>query len=168
MKYSEADFLALYDSEADVLYRFLLLRTNDHERACDIVQESYLRVWRALVSGTEIKQLRAFLFQTARNIVIDMYRQDARRETDSLDRFFEEGGELGDDAELHQYDQLDIERVRELLAELEPPSYREVILLRYALEWTPKEIAEALSVSENVVSVRINRAIKKLQSQFHI
>ena len=167
MNHSEEEFLSLYDKEADALYRFIFFRINDHDRALDIVQETYLRVWRSLTEGNDIKELRPFLFTTARNILIDAYRQDARRATDSLDRFFEEGGELADNTPSLPYAKFDIERVKALLAELEPPEYREAILLRYVEEWTPKEIAEVLEVSENVVSVRINRGMKKLQIQFN-
>jgi RNA polymerase sigma-70 factor (ECF subfamily) len=167
MQNSEEEFLKLYDDEADALYRFVFLRINDHDRALDIVQETYLRVWRALCEGGEIKVLRPFLFATARNLLIDTYRQDGRRQTDSLDRFFEEGGELEDDLLSTPYVQFDIDRAKQLLAELDPPEYREVILLRYVEELTPKEIAQAEGVSENVVSVRINRAMKKLQAQFN-
>ncbi len=166
MNNSEEEFLKLYDDQADALYRFVFLRTKTKEHALDIVQETYLRVWRALSEGNEIKELRPFLFSTARNLIIDTYRKDARQSTDSLDRFFEEGGEVEDMTLGAHYATFDIERVKTLLTELEPPEYREVVLLRYVEEWTPKEIARVLEVSENVVSVRINRGIKKLQTQF--
>ena len=167
MQHNEEAFLRLYDDEADALYRFVFLRINDNERALDIVQETYLRVWKSLSTGNIIKELRPFLFATARNILTDTYRQDARRQTDSLDRFFEGGGELEDTNPQTDYKTFDIERVKKLLAELEPSEYREAILLRYVEEWSPKEIALMLEVSENVVSVRINRGIKKLQTQFN-
>lgn len=167
MQNSEEEFLKLYDDEADALYRFVFLRINNNERALDIVQETYLRVWRSLSNGNDIKALRPFLFTTARNLLTDTYRQDAKRQTDSLDRFFEEGGEVEDTSPSTPYVTFDLERAKKLLTELEPPEYREVLLLRYVEEWTPKEISEVLEVSENVVSVRINRAMKKLQTQFN-
>jgi RNA polymerase sigma factor (sigma-70 family) len=40
--------------------------------------------------------------------------------------------------------------------------YRTAITMRYLDEMSPREIAEALGVSENVVSVRIHRGIEKL------
>jgi RNA polymerase sigma factor (sigma-70 family) len=51
----------------------------------------------------------------------------------------------------------------ELLERLEEP-YREAVQMRYIDELSPKEIAEALEVSENVVSVRVNRGIAKLRA----
>jgi RNA polymerase sigma factor (sigma-70 family) len=166
MKNNE-EFLMLYDKEADALLRFVSLRINDREHALDIMQESFTRVLHALSKGSEIRDLRAFLFSTARNLLIDSYRQRARRKDESLDDLIEKGGEYEEDLSGTPYAVYDVERVRKLLSELEPPEYREALLLRYVEEWTPSEIAEVLGVSENVVSVRINRAIKKLQTRFN-
>jgi RNA polymerase sigma-70 factor (ECF subfamily) len=166
MKELEATYLSLYDEEADALYRFAFFRTNDHEQALDIVQESFLALWKAMRSGQRIDALRSFLYRIARNLLIDRYRKEGRARTDSLDRYLEEGGDVADDDPHGEYDTLDLERVRALLAELEPPEYREALVLRYGLDWSPKEIARVLEVSENVVSVRIHRAIDKLRNSF--
>ena len=42
-------------------------------------------------------------------------------------------------------------------------SSRDVLLLRFVEGYSPQEIAALLGTSANVVSVRINRAIKKVQ-----
>ena len=44
-----------------------------------------------------------------------------------------------------------------------PDPYREVLLLRYVDELTPREAAVATGESENVISVRTHRALKKLK-----
>jgi RNA polymerase sigma factor (sigma-70 family) len=46
-----------------------------------------------------------------------------------------------------------------------PDEYRLPLIMRHIDGLTPGEIAEALGLSENVVSVRINRAINKLRQQ---
>lgn len=46
-----------------------------------------------------------------------------------------------------------------------PEEYRQVIVLRYINELRPQEIASITGESENVISVRINRGIKKLRTQ---
>ena len=162
----EKTFLAMYEKEADALFRFVSFRTREREVAVDTVSEAYLRTWRYLSEGKQIDNLRAFLYRTARNIIIDEMRKGAIRHGESLDLMIEEHGEPEDTTPLPAYDPMDIERAKNLLQELEPPEYKEVLLLRYVEEWTPKEIGDLLSVSENVVSVRINRAIKKLRQQF--
>jgi RNA polymerase sigma factor (sigma-70 family) len=46
--------------------------------------------------------------------------------------------------------------------------YRDVILMRYVNDYSPKEIAEILGQSENAVSVRINRGLKKVQEMINV
>ena len=162
----QQEFLEAYDTHADALFRFVSLRTRDRENAVDIVQETFVRTWQYLREGNTIDELRAFLFRTAKNMLIDKTIQAKRRNTGSLDQYMEEGGDIPDVKEMHEYDPMDGERVLRLLATLEPLEYREVIYLRYIEELRPSEIADILGVSENVVSVRINRAITKLKKIF--
>lgn len=160
------EFLQAYDTHADALFRFVSLRTRDRENAVDIVQETYVRTWQYLTEGNTIDQLRAFLFKTAKNMLIDKTTQAKRRNTGSLDLYMEEGGDIPDDTGGREYDPMDGERILSLLATLEPVEYREIIYLRFMEELGLSEIAEILGVSENVVSVRINRAIAKLRKIF--
>ena len=67
----EKTFLAMYEKEADALFRFVSFRTREREVAVDTVSEAYLRTWRYLSEGKQIDNLRAFLYRTARNIMID-------------------------------------------------------------------------------------------------
>ena len=46
--------------------------------------------------------------------------------------------------------------------------YRQVVIMRFMDGQTPKEISEILEVSENVVSVRLNRALKQLRNKLKI
>jgi RNA polymerase sigma-70 factor (ECF subfamily) len=162
----EERFLAMYENEADGLLRFVSYRTRERSEALDIVSESYLRTWRYLSEGNEVDNLRAFLYKTARNILIDEMRKRSIRKNESLDEQMETEGEPADMTELPAYDPMDIERAVRLLNDLEPAEFQEVLKLRYIEEWSLKEISEALEVSENVVSVRINRAMNKLRQQF--
>lgn len=162
----EQALMQAYREEADALFRFALLRTRERERAVDVVQETYLRVWRYLSGGNTVEALRAILYKTARNIIIDEARKDVHRNAASLDAYLDEGGDVADESEPLPYDPMDLARAMALLAELEPPEYREAIHLRFIEELTPGEIAEVLGVSENVVSVRVNRGMKKLRAQF--
>ena len=162
-KATQEAYLEAYEEHADAIFRFVYFRTRNQEDASDIVQETFLRTWRYLVEGKEIDQLRAFLFRTARNILYDMTRQYTTRNTGSLDAFLEEGGEIAAQDEGSEYDPLDIARAMKLLGELEPPEYKEAVHLRFIEELGIGEMAQILGVSENVVSVRINRGIAKLR-----
>jgi RNA polymerase sigma factor (sigma-70 family) len=57
----------------------------------------------------------------------------------------------------------DARAVAEILYEMEEP-YRTAMILRYIDELKPKEIAELLDETANVVSVRLNRGMKMLRN----
>ena len=160
---TKAYFLQIYDAYARDIYRFCLLKVSSRELAEDISQETFMRFWQALKDGTRMKSERALLYTIARNLVIDWYRK--KKET-SLDVLQDQGLDVpGEGAE-------DIERsaqMNEALKAVEEldESSREAILLRFVDGFSPKEIASLTGESANAVSVRLNRAIKKLQGILH-
>ncbi len=44
------------------------------------------------------------------------------------------------------------------------PEFREIIVLRYVEDFKPKEIAQILGLHEDLVSVRIHRALNALRN----
>lgn len=153
------EFLALYDREANSLFRHVFLRCRDRERSKDIVQEAFCRVWASLARGTAIEQPRAFLYRVARNVMIDMTRKKREElfaEADDADLFEDHAmtGRAEQDAEYGRA----LEAITALSRE-----HREAFTMRYVDDLSPKEIAEILGVSANVISVRITRAAKELR-----
>lgn len=160
----EADFLAAYDAHADALFRHVLLRARDRDAATDIVQETYSRAWLYLSQGKTIDYMRAFLYRVANNLIVD---QSRRKRSSSLDKLIEEDGFEVKDETLK--DPAEIPQAREAAAMLGTLDeiYRTAITMRFIEELTPKEIAQKLGVSENVVSVRIHRGIARLSKMMN-
>jgi RNA polymerase sigma-70 factor, ECF subfamily len=76
----EKDLRAAHRAHAGELFRFALRRLGDRGAAEDVVQEVFLRAWRA--AGTFDRSrvgLRAWLFAIARNVVVDFARRRAVR-----------------------------------------------------------------------------------------
>ena len=156
-------FIKSYDEYADALFRFAYFRIRERELAKDLVQESYIRTWNYIASGKEIENLRAFLYRTLRNIIVDETR---KKKTVSLDAMQNEGFDPSDNFRKAELEfRLDSKNIVDRLTLL-PEDDREIIIMRYINELGPKEIAEILDESENVVSVRINRALKKAREIF--
>ena len=156
----ERDFLLAHDEYADALFRHCLIRIRDRELAKDLVQETFSRAWTYLSDGKEITYTRAFLYRVANNLIVDHSR---RRKSSSLDAMMEEDGfEAVDET---AKDPAEVPQAREALKLLHSLDdiYRIAITMRYIDEMSPREIAEALGVSENVVSVRIHRGIERLK-----
>lgn len=58
------------------MYAYLLGRTGNAEVAEDLLQETFLRVWRHLsaIRGQDPRRQRAWIFAVARNLAIDAHR----------------------------------------------------------------------------------------------
>lgn len=164
----EGRFLKAFDAYADSLFRHAALRLSDRERAIEIVQDTFAKVWRYLREGHEVSSFRSFLYKVLNNLVIDEYR---RRKEASLDAILEaEGVDEGMFPELREepledfINAFDAQQLLGVLHEL-PDMYREPIILRFIDGLTPKEIAEVSGESENVISVRIHRGIKAIRKK---
>jgi RNA polymerase sigma-70 factor (ECF subfamily) len=153
-----------YDQYADELYRFCYFKVSDAERAQDLVQDVFARYWQSIRAGQTVSHPRALLFTIARNRITDWYR---KKKEDSLDLLQEAGKELPGDTSEDVVRASEFREILEAVDELDEPS-REAVLLRYTEGWTPTEIAELNQESANAVSVRLNRAIKKLQDRLQV
>ena len=155
---NEAEFLAAYETHADALFRHCLPRVRDRDVARDIVQEAFTKTWVYISEGKHVEHMRAFLYRVTNNLIVDGAR---RKRSVSLETMMEDGFEPEDDT---VKDPTDIPASREAVAMLRELDeiYRTAITMRYFDELSPREIAMALGVSENVVSVRIHRGIEKL------
>jgi RNA polymerase sigma-70 factor (ECF subfamily) len=158
MKDVKNAFITAYDSHSDSMFRYCYMRVSNREEALDLVQESFMRTWDYLQKGREIKNLKAFLFMTLNNQIIDWYR---KKKSVQLE---DEIAEAIPD-EYHSKDpaiEIDGKWALSLLDKLDDKT-KNVITLRYVEEWSPKEIAKLLGETENSVSVRIHRGIDSLQ-----
>ena len=157
----QKQFIAAYDEFADSIFRHCYFRVSDREIAKDLAQETFTKTWDYLVRGGTIQNIKAFLYRTAHNLIIDHYR---RKKTDSLDALMEDGFEPKDVGE----SPLQYSERKEVIAVLEQmdSEYRNVLTMRYLEELSPKEIAEITGEKENTISVRIHRGLKKLKEQF--
>lgn len=152
-------FLQIYDTYADSIYRFCLLKVSSQELAEDLTQEVFTRFWQALREGTVMRSERALLYTVARNLIIDWYR---KKKESSLDALTDEGIEFSGDGAREVMQEAQMQEALAAVATLDDPS-REALLLRYVEGLSPREIAALSGESPNAVSVRLNRAIKKVR-----
>ena len=158
----EKEFLAAYDEFGEKIFRFLTMKISDREIARDLTQETFTRAWDFCVEGGVIRDWKPFLYRTAYNLVVDVYR---KKRTVSLDSLIDDQGfAVSDDGvdEKRVVTRAEMSRVRKGIDELDE-TYRDIILLRYTEDLPPKEIARITGLSENVVSVRIHRGVQKLR-----
>ena len=122
----EHDFERAYTILSDPLFRYGLFKVSDRDVALDLVHESFAKAWEYLQSGKRIANLKAFLYKTLRNRIVDHYRE---KKHDSLDALSESGFDPEDASAPTHSDRLDGEQILVLIGTL-PPSTRDVIFFR--------------------------------------
>ncbi|MDB5237441.1 MAG: polymerase sigma factor, sigma-70 family [Parcubacteria group bacterium] len=160
---AKAYFLSIYEKHADEIFRFCFMKVSNKEKAEDLTQDAFMRYWQSLRTGEPIRNDRAFLYTLARNLIIDWYRK--KKET-SLDAIQEEGIEFQGTGRADVEQAAEMNEALAIINGLDEAS-RDVILLRYVEGWSPQQIADLNGESANAVSVRLNRAIKKVQEKIH-
>jgi RNA polymerase sigma-70 factor (ECF subfamily) len=160
-------FLEAYKTYSDELFRFALFKLNNREKAKDVVQDAFMKTWLYISKSGEIHNIRAFLYKATGNIVIDEYRKQGRRDhkTDSLEELSENGYEPSFNDTESIIDNIDGKQALELLREL-PEIYAQVLFLRYSEDLDVPEIAKLLNQTDNAISVRLNRGMRKLKELY--
>lgn len=156
----EQRFLEVYEAHLEAVFRHCSFRVFNRERAREIAQEAFCRTWEELAKGSDILNIRAFVYRVANNLIIDESR---KKKSPSLEALGEKGFDPADVRTADVAVTLDAKRAREVAARLQP-EYREAVLLRYHDNLSPKEIAEITGATPNVISVRIHRGVKMLRT----
>ncbi|KKW42828.1 MAG: RNA polymerase sigma factor [Candidatus Magasanikbacteria bacterium GW2011_GWA2_56_11] len=159
-KQVETQFITAYEAHSDAIFRYCYYRVFNRELARDLTQEAFMKTWKSLAAGSEVRNIRAYLYRVAKHLVIDHSRK--RREA-SLDEMSEQGFE----PEIEEREAIEIGiDARSAIVHIRRLNdiYREVMLLRFVDGFSPKEISALIGETQNVVSVRINRGLKQLRS----
>jgi len=160
------EFSLLYNRQHLAIYRFIygLLGTSSAE-AEDLTAETFERAWQARrrFRGNESAAV-GWLFTIARRLVIDTYRrQRIRRPSDEIEieNLLDANGTPEEQAFTRQQQQT----LWTLLQSL-PIEHREMIVLRYMLDWRVMDIARQLKMTENNVSVTLRRILARLRREW--
>lgn len=150
-------FLAAHDELVDDVFSFCHARTSNRDVALDLTQDIFMSVWDYLSRGNVVRNLRAFIYRTARNKVTDYYR---KQKSFSLDAALEQGFELSDIGYDVAYAtaRIDADFSMRALSALSPKHYQ-VIQMRFIDHMSLDEMAFSLHENKNTVSVRLHRAL---------
>ncbi len=154
----EKKFIQTYDLHFDKIFKYCYYRLSDRELAKDLSQQAFMKTWVSLQDGSAIDNIRAFVYTTAHNLVVDWYR---RKKEVSLEVLAEDGFDPTDPAQRPE-DDAEFESLLRILDELSPED-KELILMRHVEGIKPREIARAMDTDSNTISVRIHRATRKLK-----
>ena len=169
----QADFERDAMEYAPQLFSAAMRMTRNPADAEDLVQETYLKAYRAYNTFEAGTNLKAWLYRILTNTYINKYRRDARRPTET---------DLGEVEDLYLYRRLGSEQSAEAARSVEdqvldglvesdikravealPENFRIPVLLADLEGFAYKEIAEILDIPIGTVMSRLHRGRKALQ-----
>jgi RNA polymerase sigma-70 factor (ECF subfamily) len=156
-----ADFEALYQRHGREVWAMAYARWMDADTALDIAQEAFMRLWKQWEAGESILNPRAWLLRVARNLAED-YAKSAFRRNGTHPPQLMNGVRAHDPLPLDSLEQEEtFARLRDVLEQLPEPD-REILTLRYALDYNANEIADMLAINATAVHMRLSRARQRL------
>lgn len=158
-------FSKIYDEYIEKIYRFIYLKVNSQEIAEDITSRVFLKGWEIYQKDQKsIKNIKPFLYQVSRNMVIDHYREKGRTKVVSVDAL-----PHAIDAGINLYEKIvfnaDVALVKSAIQNLKK-DYQDVLIWHYLEDMPTHEIAEILNKPEGTVRVMLHRGIKSLKNEF--
>ena len=158
------------------LYSAALRMTRNPSDAEDLVQETYLKAYRAYESFTAGTNLRAWMYRILTNTYINQYRAKQRRPDESelgdLEEFYlyrrvgELGSTVGRSAEDELFDWFTDDEVKAALDSL-PENFRLAVYLADVEGLAYKEIADITDVPIGTVMSRLHRGRKALHKALY-
>lgn len=148
------------------LFNFILRYVNDGPTAEDILQETFLRLYRNKHYYKEVAKFSTWIYTIAANLAKTELRRRKRRTVFSINNYTEDNK----DYEIKDTEQTPVEQVesdntvshiKQAIAEL-PDTFREVIILRDLRGLDYEEISQITDTPLGTVKSRINRGRAKL------
>ncbi|MCL2073410.1 MAG: RNA polymerase sigma factor [Marinilabiliaceae bacterium] len=145
---TEQEYNKCVEKHANNLYRFVLKNIKDEDKASDIVQDAYEKMWVQRI-GIDAEKSKSYLFTTAYHILIDYVRKDKRmvplEETTKIEPYYETGYS-------------DLSEILNKALDRLPEKQKMVLLMRDYEGYSYEEIGEITTLSESQVKVYIYRA----------
>ena len=158
----ETALSVLFDTYYEKLYLFAEKYIYDSDKAHDIVQDVFLKIWENAERLELTSSIQHYLFASVRNGCLNYLKSlqiEDRNNRKYAEAYIEsQNVDMVDDEEL-------LARIRQVLDEL-PEKCREVCLLRFVEGYKYAEIAARLDMNENTVKAQLHRGMERLKQAF--
>ena len=151
-------FNELAEAYSTDLYRYAMWICGNDALAKDLVQETFLRAWRALDSLKDVGAAKSWLITILRREYARTFERKVPKFTD-VDKVA-----VPDDDVLEPDEQTERELLRAEIMKLDQ-KYREPLLLQVVFGHSCAEISEQLGISKSAVMTQLFRAREKLKAQ---
>lgn len=168
------NFSKVFETFHQPIFNYLLRMTQHVGLAEDLLQETFVRVYRGLPNFRGGSSLSTWIYRIATNVSLDYFRSKRSRQdkvTDALEDI-DADQEWITDSVTASSEQALVQAemsacVRQYIRNL-PPDYRAALVLSDLQGLKNKEIAEVLGVSLDTVKIRLHRARTKLRGALNI
>lgn len=160
-------FADLYSRNFDPIYNYLRLALRDWHEAEDVAQDVFIKMLKLLPSY-EVRSeqpLRVLLFRIARNAAIDHRRKHAPVDCEAPETIDQRREVAAHDGLTALLDRLSDGELAVFLRRL-PESQRQVLALRFMVDFTNDEIADVMGISAQAVRNLQHRALGFLRERF--
>ena len=159
---SESDqekFEYLYQKYKNLLLHKAYDILKDYALAEDAVSEAYIRIYKNLhkIDDPSSNRSIAFAVTIVKNVSLTMLSKEKRWPVEEFDESQPDSFDLEENVLAEISSQQIYEIIQQLAEDL-----RSVFILRYAYDYSLKEVGALLNISENNAAVRLHRAKKKL------
>lgn len=159
------NFSQIYDKYIEKIYRFIFIKVNSQEITDDLCSETFLHCWEVFKKDQKkIENIQAFLYQIARNLIIDHYREKGRTQTVSADFVPIIDPNPGTNLEEKALLDSDLETVKAALSDLKE-DYQNMIIWYYIEDLSVSEISDTIKKPRGTVRVMLHRALKALKNE---
>ena len=153
-------FGELYREYVPRIHRFIAYQVNDRVLAEDLTNLVFMRAMKAIgrYQHRSVPEFNAWIFRIAKNVVVDNWR--AKRDTVPLDEAL--ATERGETLDAHFESLARHEELQVAMQKL-TEDQREVIVLRFGMDMSHREIAERMGRNEPAIRALQFRAISSLR-----
>lgn len=154
-------FSEIYQRYWPILYRHAFRMLKSDTESEDVVQDTFIKFWKAAPNLPDHTTLGAYLYTMVRNRVLNIIAKSSVHASyrSDLERFMVDGYELSD----HLVREKILAKLIEQEIQQLPARMREVFERKRIDHLSYKEIAEAMDISELTVKTQMNKAITILR-----
>ena len=157
----EKGFTGIIKKYQEKLYWHIRRMVVQHEDANDVLQNMFIKVWKALDNFREDSQLYTWLYRIATNESLTFLEQQKKKSTVSFSDV--ENGLSNKLKADKNYDSTKIEWKLQLAMQQLPEKQRIVFNLRYYDEMPYQEMSKVLDTSEGALKASYHHAVKKIE-----
>lgn len=157
---NQAAFEGLYNRYNTQMCIYMTRMVGNDEVGCELVQETFLKVWQGLPSLREPRSFTSWLYRIATNVVRDYQRRVRRLHLLPWNEYTKSADDISVEGPEQQIEETEIFNLALARVSL---TYRACLVMYIVEELPQQQIAERLSINKNSVSKYVSRGLEEFR-----